>query len=78
MIRQIVIPTGNTLLLHIPDNLIGKKLEVIAFSQEDIAADKQSIVPPQKKSIEDALAFFKKNSVDFSGIKKWRRDDLYD
>ena len=35
MIREIVKPEGNTYLLHLPDELIGKTVEVIAFEIEE-------------------------------------------
>jgi hypothetical protein len=34
-IREIVIPENNKIELTIPDNFIGKKIEVLAFELED-------------------------------------------
>jgi hypothetical protein len=34
-IREIVIPENNKIELIVPDNFIGKKIEVIAFEVED-------------------------------------------
>lgn len=34
-IREIVVPENNKIELTIPDNFIGKKIEVIAFELED-------------------------------------------
>jgi hypothetical protein len=34
-IREIVVPENNKIELTIPDNFIGKKIEVIAFEVED-------------------------------------------
>ena len=34
MVRQIVVPTQNTYLLRLPDHLVGKTIEVIAFEIE--------------------------------------------
>ncbi len=34
-IREIIIPKSNKLELNIPDNFIGKTIEVIAFEIED-------------------------------------------
>jgi hypothetical protein len=78
MIRQIIVPTENTFLLHLPDSLIGKKVEVIAFSSDDIATEKTVFNIHKKRSLEEALAFYKKNAVDFTKIEKWTRDDLYE
>jgi hypothetical protein len=41
MIREIVKPTKNTYLLNLPDEMIGKTVEVIAF---EIEKDSESIV----------------------------------
>ena len=77
MLRQIIVPTKNTYMLLIPDDLIGKKVEVIAFSAEDVNAEK-ALLHKQKRTFEEALAFYNKNSVDFSKIEKWTREDLYE
>ena len=43
MIRAIVSTTNNQLILPIPDNLVGKQLEVIAFAiDEPILASKMA------------------------------------
>ena len=34
-IREIVVPKNNKIELTVPDNFIGKKIEVIAFQLED-------------------------------------------
>lgn len=78
MIRQIIIPTENTFLLHLPDSLVGKKVEVIAFSTEDFSVDKNIPDITVKRTIEEAMAFYTKNSVDFTNIEKWNREDLYE
>ena len=36
MIREIVKPEGNTYILNLPDEMVGKTLEVIAFEIEEI------------------------------------------
>ena len=35
LIREIIVPTSNTYMLNLPDKLIGKKVEVIAFEIEE-------------------------------------------
>ncbi len=78
MIREIIVPTENSYILNLPDNLIGKKVEVIAFSSDDIF----NVLPPEqkemKRTLEQALLFFKKNSIDFTGVEKWDREGLYE
>jgi hypothetical protein len=78
MLRQIIVTTENTLLLHLPDELVGKKVEVIAFSTEDINVEKSLTETVGKRTMEEARAFYKKNAVDFSILKKWNREDLYE
>eukprot|EP01034_Spumella_vulgaris_P003567 gene3567-4582_t len=34
LIREIIVPTDNTYLLKLPDEMIGKQVEVIAFEVE--------------------------------------------
>lgn len=35
MVRTIITPKNNTVLLTLPDNLVGRKVEVIAFALEE-------------------------------------------
>ncbi len=74
MIRQIVVPTQNNYTLELPDEMIGKKVEVIAFELET------GITEPidRKRTFAEALVFFRQNAIDFSTINKWKREDLYE
>ena len=78
MIRQMIVPTQNTYLLHIPDDLIGKNVEVIAFSTDDTSIEKISDNKTSGRTIQEAIAFYTKHSVDFSQLEKWNREDLYE
>ena len=78
MIRQIIVPAANTYILHLPDDLVGKQVELIAFSTDEVPSEKSAFDVTKKRSIEDAITFFKNNSVDFSKIEKWKREDLYE
>ena len=78
MIRQMIIPTQNTYLLHLPDEMIGKNVEVIAFSQEDISSPILTEDKTEKRTVKEAIAFYRKNSVDFGKLEKWNREDLYE
>ena len=75
MFRQIVTPTNTQLTLQLPDEFVGKTVEVIAFTTDD--APSQTIAEG-KRTFEDAIIFFKKNAVDFSKLGKWTREDLYE
>ncbi len=51
--------------------LLVKNVEVIAFSTDD--TEKISAVRPDKRTIEEAITFYTKYSVDFSKLEKWNR-----
>ena len=74
MYRQIVIPKNTQLLLQLPAEFVGKKVEVIAFTVKDNYEN----ISAKKRTWEEAKEFFKENAVDFSKIKKWQREDLYE
>lgn len=77
MVGEIIVPTENINQLKLPDEMTGKEIEVIAFNLSDkySASSNKEVNAKQYK---DAIAFFKKNAVDFSKIKKWSREDLYE
>lgn len=75
MYRKIVTPTETQLILDLPLDFIGHEVEVIAFTTDE--GNKESETR-RKKTIEEAIAFYRKNAVDFSKVKKWTREDLYD
>jgi hypothetical protein len=37
MLKTVLIPSKNQLILDIPDNFIGKQIEVIAFAIDEVA-----------------------------------------
>ena len=77
MVREIIVPTENIYQLKLPDEMIGKEIEVIAFNLSDkYSASNDKEV--KTKEYQDAIAFFKKNAVDFSKLQKWSREDLYE
>ena len=39
MIRTLVIPQQNSILLHLPDAFIGQKIEILAFSLAESSVD---------------------------------------
>lgn len=62
MIRQIVMPTQNTYVLQLPDEFVGKMVEVLAFELE------QEQLPKRELSKAQRLAAIKK------GLDKYRID----
>ena len=61
MYRDIIIPTSTKQTIELPEDFIGRQVEVIAFPLEE---DMQS-----SNSGEDAFAFWKKHSIDMSEFK---------
>ena len=64
MIREIVKPEGNTYILNLPDEMVGKTLEVIAFEVEEIKS--QATV---KKTIEQLNKELEGLTVNMAGFK---------
>ncbi len=52
MIREIVESAENTYIINFPEELVGKKVEVIAFEIEE---EKQHVLPPLDASQESRL-----------------------
>lgn len=63
-IREVLIPKNNKIELIIPDNFIGKTIEVIAFEVEE----KKNIIDSKKEKTFDAV------KLDLSGFK-FNRDE---
>jgi hypothetical protein len=63
LIREIIFPTENTYTLHLPEEMIGKQVEIIAFEIEKAPLDRK------EKSIDDIKAIFKDSLIDLSNYK---------
>lgn len=63
LIREIIVPTDNTYLLKLPDEMIGKQVEVIAF---EIEARPVIDIEERRKRLHESLADLK---VDLSNFK---------
>ncbi|MHA4742385.1 hypothetical protein [Dyadobacter sp. MSC1_007] len=68
LVREIIVPTSNSYTLTLPDEMVGKQVEVIAFEVEN-----SPLSAPTGKSkidqITDIRAIFKDSLVDLSGFK---------
>ncbi len=73
MLREIIIPENNTYLLKLPDDLVGKKVEVLAFEIGETTENGDKI-EERLKSIRE---IFKSNRVDLSNFK-FNRDEAND
>lgn len=63
LIREIIVPTDNIYLLRLPDEMIGKQVEVIAF---EIEAKSAVDIDVRRKRLHESLADLK---VDLSNFK---------
>jgi len=68
LLREIIFPTENTYTLKLPEEMIGKQIEIIAFEIEKAQLDST------KKSIDDIKAIFKDNLINL-GNYKFDRDE---
>lgn len=68
MIRTILTPEKNSLTIKLPDNFVGKVIEVIAFEIEQIGAEKKGLVEKNKR-IEAINKALDKHRVDLSDFK---------
>ncbi|WP_254412406.1 hypothetical protein [Dyadobacter diqingensis] len=54
LVREIIVPTGNSYLLNLPDEMIGKQVEVIAFEIDSKpVSDAQSKINKLTASLTD-------------------------
>ncbi|AYL93886.1 hypothetical protein [Mucilaginibacter celer] len=67
MIRIIMTPDKNCLTIKLPDSLVGKTIEVIAFEIDQI--EETIIADQKKKRIEDINKALNKHRVDLTGFK---------
>lgn len=57
LVREIIVPTGNSYLLNLPDEMIGKQVEVIAFEIDSKPAeDVQNRISMLNASLSDLKA----------------------
>jgi hypothetical protein len=64
MIRTILKSNKNSLTLELPDDLVGKMIEVIAFSVEDVKVIAKDTIPKEARvaALKDKLKYFAFNS----------------
>jgi hypothetical protein len=76
MIRTILKSDKNSVTLELPDDLVGKTIEVIAFSLEDASISTMDTTPVEARII--ALKDKLKNFTFNSGGYKFNRDEAND
>jgi hypothetical protein len=69
LIREIIVPTGNTYTLNLPDEMIGKQIEVIAKEVEAPTVSENSAIEARTQKIEQIREIYKDCLVDLSNFK---------
>lgn len=74
LIREIIVPTGNSYILTLPDEMIGKRVEVIAFElNKDVSVNDETTLD-QTQTVTDIREIFKGNLLDMSNFT-FNRDE---
>ncbi|MBK1440144.1 hypothetical protein JHJ32_09120 [Parapedobacter sp. ISTM3] len=76
MVRTIIKPTKNSLTIRLPDNLVGKTVEVLAFELETPKVD-ETVTADKEKRIKALEKGLNKYRMDLSGFK-FDRDEAND
>lgn len=74
LIREIIVPTGNSYTITLPDEMIGKRVEVIAFELNKDALGNDQTTIDQNQIVNDIREIFKGNLLDMSNFK-FNRDE---
>lgn len=74
LIREIIVPTGNSYTITLPDEMIGKRVEVIAFELSKDALGNDETTIDQNQIVNDIREIFKGNLLDMSNFK-FNRDE---
>jgi len=77
MIRTIIKSNKNSLTLQLPDDLVGKVIEVIAFEIDQISPPKRPQDIEKSKKIETIDKALSKHRVDLTAFK-FDRDEAND
>jgi hypothetical protein len=71
--RALINPqTPDDLIVRLPERFLHSEIEIIAFPVE------QEPLQENKRTYEQIIKFYRDNSIDFSKVKKWKREDLYE
>ena len=74
LIREIIVPTCNSYTLTLPDEMIGKRVEVIAFElNKDVIGNDETTID-QNQMVNDIREIFKGNLLDMSNFN-FNRDE---
>lgn len=77
MYRQILTPENTKLILQIPEEFVGKQVEVIAFEINDTPSTASKISTSKQQRIRDIQLLFDDCRVDMSNFK-FNREDAND
>ncbi|MCF2488289.1 hypothetical protein [Dyadobacter sp. CY347] len=69
LIREIIVPTGNSYTLNLPDEMIGKQVEVIAFEIDNASQNADVEIMAREQKVNQIREVFKDCLVDLSNFK---------
>lgn len=73
LIREIIFPTENTYTIHLPEEMVGKQIEIIAFEIEKKTQE------PQSDKMERLVKSLASLPIDLSnGVQNIFKDNLID
>jgi len=75
MIRELIKPSGNTYILNLPDEMVGKTVEVIAFEIEN---NDKSIEAKEVKNLQDIKQKYARYPVISHDDFQFSRDEAND
>lgn len=67
MIRQIIIPQGSVVTVHLPQEMVGKKIEVLAFEIDSVTPGNTPLTKEERLQQIEALTA--PSLVDLSNFK---------
>jgi hypothetical protein len=78
MIRQIVRPNGKKLVLNIPNEFVGRRVEVIAFEIDEENLSEKKSTGKGKERFAHLMKFIKAHPITLPKGYKFNREDLYE
>ena len=74
MVRKIITPDSSLVTVQLPENMVGKTVELLAFEIEPVLTNSETTKPERLKMIEELTAG---SLVDLSGFR-FNRDKAND
>lgn len=74
MLRQIIIPDSPVITMRLPDEMVGKSVEVIAFEVDEKSREKNGSSASFIERLQKTKAFYSRFNIDMSDFK-FNRDE---